>query len=151
MTELVEAKGFYPYYPELHYTLPPKKYPIPNDYSVKTTWKHAENQQTVQCKIKYKNGQPEFQILYGTFFEFEVKSNTSVSKAVENYEKAITRNSNKKGSLSGPLLFGLQLQKLRTVRELQARQHIKPAEQYSQKTLIRHAKEFATILKQEFI
>ncbi|CAG8627462.1 4243_t:CDS:2, partial [Racocetra fulgida] len=88
----------------------------------------AENQQTVQCKIKYKNGQPEFQILYGTFFEFEVKSNTSVSKAVKNYKKAITRNSNKN-----------------------ARQHIKPAEQYSQKTLIKHAKEFATILKQEFI
>ncbi|CAG8765918.1 23781_t:CDS:2, partial [Racocetra persica] len=124
----IEAEGFYPNALELRYTLPPKKYPIPDDYSIKTTWE-----------------------LYGTSFEYEIESNISATNAATNYEKAINMNTNKKSLLSGPLLFGLQLQKLRTIREFHVRQHItKPMEQYSETTLRKRAKEIATIQK-EFI
>ncbi|CAG8757781.1 13270_t:CDS:2 [Cetraspora pellucida] len=133
----IENEGFYPY--ELCYTLPPKKYPIPNNYSVKTTWRHSVNRK------------PEFQILYGASFEFEDNSNISASRAATDYEKAVNKSSNKISFLSGPLLFRLQLQKLHTIREFQVKHHIiKLVEQYSQKTLIRRAKEIATTLKQGF-
>ncbi|CAG8703704.1 7896_t:CDS:1, partial [Cetraspora pellucida] len=48
------AEGFYPHTSELRYTLPPKKHPIPDNYSVKTTWGYGKNRRTVQCKIKRK-------------------------------------------------------------------------------------------------
>ncbi|CAG8562182.1 17197_t:CDS:2 [Cetraspora pellucida] len=148
----LEAEGFYPHASELHFTLLPNKYPIPDNYSIKTSWGRGENQQTVQCKIKYKNRSPEFRILYSNSFEHEIKSNKSATKAATDYNKAINTNSNKKSLLSGPLLFGLQLQRLRTMREFRVRQHIiKPTEQYSQSTLRRHAKEIATTIKKEFI
>ncbi|CAG8668863.1 9226_t:CDS:2, partial [Racocetra fulgida] len=93
-----------------------------------------------------------FQILYGTSFEYEIESNISAINAATNYEKAININTNKKSLLSGPLLFGLQLQKLRTIREFCVRQHIiKPAEQYSETTLRKRAKEIATTIQKEFI
>ncbi|CAG8834549.1 2948_t:CDS:1, partial [Cetraspora pellucida] len=82
----IENEKFYPY--KLCYTLPPKKYSIPNNYSVKTTWGRAINRQTVQYKIKYKDRKPEFQILYSASFKFEVKSNISASRAATDYEKA---------------------------------------------------------------
>ena len=49
----IEAEGFYPHASELCYTLPPRKYPIPDEYCVKTSWGCEENQRTVQCEIKY--------------------------------------------------------------------------------------------------
>ncbi|CAG8728797.1 2498_t:CDS:2, partial [Racocetra fulgida] len=108
------AEEFYLHASELRYTLPPKKYLIPDDYFVKTTW--------------------------------------GLTNAATNYEKAINMNTNKKSLLSGPLLFGLQLQKLRTIREFHVKQHIiKPTEQYSETTLRKHAKEIATTIQKEFI
>ncbi|CAG8846220.1 15476_t:CDS:1, partial [Racocetra persica] len=40
------AEGFYPNASQLCYTSLSKKYPIPNNYSVRTSWGHGENQQT---------------------------------------------------------------------------------------------------------
>ncbi|CAG8787932.1 36622_t:CDS:1, partial [Racocetra persica] len=132
------AEGFYLHVSELHYTLPPKKYPIPNNYFIKTTWRRGKNQKTVQCKINYINRKPEFQILYGASFEFKIKSNVLASRAATNYKKAINNNLNKKFGLSRPLLFRLQLQKLQIIREFQAKQYrIKPIDQYTRTTLWR--------------
>ncbi|CAI2193417.1 8804_t:CDS:1, partial [Funneliformis geosporum] len=47
----------------------------------------GENQRTVQCEIKYKNGRPEFQLMFGTFSEHVIKSNTSATKAATDYGK----------------------------------------------------------------
>ncbi|CAG8435379.1 3765_t:CDS:2 [Scutellospora calospora] len=153
----IEAEGFYPNASQLHYTSSPKKYSIPNNYSVRTSWGCGKNQQTVQCKIVYKNGSPEFQIQFGTFFENEIKSCISATTAATNYEKAI----NKTSRLSGILLFGLQLQTLKNIRESRyswsayakdIRQDlIKPAIQCSQSALDKRAKDVAAIIKEKFI
>ncbi|CAI2199137.1 20233_t:CDS:2, partial [Funneliformis geosporum] len=66
----IEAEGFYPKISEL------------------STWGRGKNQQTVQCKIKYKNGNPEFQILFVSDFEHVIKSNKSASKIATDYNKA---------------------------------------------------------------
>ncbi|CAG8727015.1 7166_t:CDS:2, partial [Dentiscutata heterogama] len=41
-------EGSYLYSSILCYTLPPKNYPIPDNYSVKTTWGREKSQQTIQ-------------------------------------------------------------------------------------------------------
>ncbi|CAG8499084.1 4529_t:CDS:2, partial [Scutellospora calospora] len=150
----IEAEGFYLNASKLHYTLPPKKHPISDNYSVITSWGRGKNQQTIQCKIVYVNGKPEFQIRFGTFFEHEIKSSISATTAATNYEKAI----NKTSRLSGSLLFGLQLQILKNIRESRPKQYlpampylIKPSEQYSQSTLDRRAKDIAEMIKKEFV
>ncbi|CAI2183146.1 9381_t:CDS:2, partial [Funneliformis geosporum] len=43
-----KTEEFYPKISELYYTLPSKKYPIPDNLSIKTTWGRRNNQQTVQ-------------------------------------------------------------------------------------------------------
>ncbi|CAG8794835.1 23193_t:CDS:2, partial [Cetraspora pellucida] len=50
------AEGSYPHYSILCYTLPPKEYPISDNYSIKTTWRREKKQQTIQCEIEYKDG-----------------------------------------------------------------------------------------------
>ncbi|CAG8545974.1 28682_t:CDS:2 [Dentiscutata erythropus] len=98
-----KTKGFYPNALKLCYTLPSNKYPIPNNYSLKTSQRRDKNQKTVQCKIEYKDEKPKFQIQYGTFFKYKIKLDILATTAATNYEKAI----NKTSQLSGILLFGL--------------------------------------------
>ncbi|CAI2177265.1 14592_t:CDS:2, partial [Funneliformis geosporum] len=110
----IETEGFYPKISELCYTLPPKKYPIPDNLSIKkTTWGN---------KIKYKNGNPEFQILFGSDFEH---------------------------FFIWTITIWITTSKLRESRVKQ--NLIKPAEQYSQSSLNNRAKEIGTIIKKEFI
>ncbi|CAG8450087.1 15658_t:CDS:2 [Dentiscutata erythropus] len=101
------------------YTLPSKNYPIPDNYSVKTTWRH---------KKVYK----QFNLLK---IKFHLQAVNSSNKSV----------------LSGPLLFGLQLQTLKKVREPWDKRIVKPTEQCSEQTFKRHTKNIRTIIKEKFI
>ncbi|CAG8559504.1 6088_t:CDS:2 [Funneliformis caledonium] len=80
------SKGFYPHVSELCHTLSPTKYPIPNSYSVKTSWDAEKVNKQFDVKL---NGKPEFQILFGIFFENEIKSNMSYTKAATGSEMII--------------------------------------------------------------
>ncbi|CAG8694024.1 15498_t:CDS:2 [Dentiscutata erythropus] len=121
-------EGFYPHFSILCYILPPKNCPIPDNYSIKTTWRRRKNQRTVQCEIEYKNGHSEFRILFGKHI---FKSDESASKVATEYNK---------------------LQTLNEARKSRSKRTVKPANQYSQKSLENCAKKkIATTIKENFI
>ncbi|RHZ67819.1 hypothetical protein Glove_299g3 [Diversispora epigaea] len=99
---------------------------------------------SIRCEINYDNNIHifQFQIKYGPDFQQVVSSNISPSTVASIYEK--TLNPNTKTTISGPLLFGLQLNAKR-------RGHlIKPALNCVLSTLEKRAKKIGTIIQSNF-
>ncbi|CAJ0750782.1 24392_t:CDS:2 [Entrophospora sp. SA101] len=124
-------------YPEKVLTGPKSKNSV-----IKTTWGRAANKQTVCCKINYVDGIPQFCIEYGFNFQNVIFSTKSPSDAALNYERALKPGT--KATISGPLVFGLQLNSVQKAREARRRGHlIKPANNCVQSTLEKRAKKIA--------
>ncbi|CAJ0747305.1 15168_t:CDS:2 [Entrophospora sp. SA101] len=119
-----------------------QQYKIPHNYIVETTWGRAANKRTVRCKINYVDGIPQFCIEYGFNFQNVIFSTKSPSDAALNYERALKPGT--KATISGPLVFGLQLNSVQKAREARRRGHlIKPANNCVQSTLEKRAKKIA--------
>ncbi|CAJ0850696.1 13045_t:CDS:2, partial [Entrophospora sp. SA101] len=112
-------------------------YPLVNNitYKERVNNQRKSNKQTVHCKINYVDGIPQFCIEYGFNFQNVIFSTKSSSDAALNYERA---------TISGPLVFGLQLNSVQKAREARRRGHlIKPANNCVQSILKKHAKKIA--------
>ncbi|CAJ0630207.1 5933_t:CDS:2 [Entrophospora sp. SA101] len=119
-----------------------QQYKIPHNYIVETTWGRAANKRTVRCKINYVDGIPQFCIECGFNFQNVIFSTKSPSDAALNYERALKPGT--KATISGPLVFGLQLNSVQKAREARRRGHlIKPANNCVQSTLEKRAKKIA--------
>ena len=66
---------------------PIKKYKIPHDYVVETTWGRAAKKRTIRCEIEYVNTIPQFRIRYGSNFQHIVSSTLSTTNAALKYEQ----------------------------------------------------------------
>jgi len=80
-------EGRYPSKAILAYTLPPKKYKIPDNYKIETTWGRGNNQCTIQCLINYVDDKPFFQIWFGNHFERDVSSVKSATDTANLFHK----------------------------------------------------------------
>ncbi|CAG8740264.1 1460_t:CDS:2 [Gigaspora margarita] len=112
-TYIIKKEGVYPSHNILVTTSSPNKKltkKIPNNYIAITTWGRGKNKKTIRCSIKYKDKKPEFIIDHGNEFTETVTSTLSASKAALIYLQAC--NPNSKATISGPLVFGLQLETL---------------------------------------
>ncbi|UZO15790.1 uncharacterized protein OCT59_007205 [Rhizophagus irregularis] len=107
---------------------------IPHGYIVETTWEHTSKKKTIRCEIVYINEIPQFRIKYGSNFQYVVFSSKSPSDAAYNYERALKPET--KATLSGSLVFGLQLKSVKKARESRKRGNlIKPAINCTSSTL----------------
>ncbi|RHZ79627.1 hypothetical protein Glove_143g87 [Diversispora epigaea] len=152
---LIIKEGVYSNQPEL--SIPRKtsrhlqSYKILYDYIVETTWGRATKKRTVHCEIDFDNDSHTFQfkIKYGSNFQHIIFSDKSTSNAALLYEQAL--NPNSKATISGPLLFGLQLSSVQRERELKRRGNlIKPAINCTSSTLDKRAKKIATNVQSHF-
>ncbi|CAB5190847.1 unnamed protein product [Rhizophagus irregularis] len=124
---------------------PVQQYKIPHGYIVETTWGRASKKKTIRCEIDYINEIPQFRIKYGSNFQYVVFSSKSPSDAAYNYERALKPET--KATLSGPLVFGLQLKSVKKARESRKRGNlIKPAINCTSSTLEKRAKKIASKL-----
>ncbi|PKC57799.1 hypothetical protein RhiirA1_497283 [Rhizophagus irregularis] len=120
-----------------------KTYKIPHGYVVKTTWGRAAKKRTVCCEIDYINAIPQFRIKYGSNFQHVISSTKSATDAAIKYERSLKPGT--KAKISGPILFGLQLDSVRKARESRKRGNlIKPAINCTPSTLEKRAKKLAT-------
>ncbi|RHZ53505.1 hypothetical protein Glove_441g3 [Diversispora epigaea] len=133
---VIIKEGVYPDQPKFS---APKKtgksYKILYDYVVETSWGRATKKRIVRCEIDYNNNTHTFQfkIKYGPNFE------------------QIALNSGSKTTISGPLLFGLQLSSVQKERESKRRGNlIKPALNCISSTLDKRAKKIATNVQLNF-
>ncbi|RHZ71616.1 hypothetical protein Glove_256g128 [Diversispora epigaea] len=130
---------------------PVKLYKIPHNYIIETTWGRKTKKRTVHCEIDYNNETHTFQfrIKYGSNFQNIISSNKSTSNAASLYEQAL--NPDLKATISGPLLFGLQLSSVQKERESKRRGNlIKPALNCTSSTLEKRAKKIATNIQSNF-
>ncbi|RHZ54984.1 hypothetical protein Glove_421g24 [Diversispora epigaea] len=79
-------------------------YPLDNRILYKEIRK---KKRTVQCEIEYIDNKPQYYIKYGSNFEHIISSYKSSSNVANNLIR--TLNPETKALISGPLLFGLQL------------------------------------------
>ncbi|PKY34392.1 hypothetical protein RhiirB3_454046, partial [Rhizophagus irregularis] len=115
----------------------------------KTTWGHASKKKTIRCEIDYINEIPQFRIKYGSNFQYVVFSSKSPSDVAYNYERALKPET--KATLSGPLVFGLQLKSVKKARESRKRGNlIKPAINCTSSTLEKCAKKIASKVRASF-
>ncbi|RGB21883.1 hypothetical protein C1646_777066 [Rhizophagus diaphanus] len=115
----------------------------------KITWGRASKKKTVRCEIDYINEIPQFHIKYGSNFQHVVSSIKSPSDAAFNYERALKTET--KATLSGPLMFELQLKSVQKVREFRKRGNlIKPAINCTSLTLKKRAKKVASKVQASF-
>ncbi|CAB4434855.1 unnamed protein product [Rhizophagus irregularis] len=128
---------------------PVQQYKIPHGYIVETTWGRASKKKTIRCEIDYINEIPQFRIKYGSNFQYVVFSSKSPSDAAYNYERALKPET--KATLSGPLVFGLQLKSVKKARESRKRGNlIKPAINCTSSTLEKRAKKIASKVRASF-
>ncbi|PKC59226.1 hypothetical protein RhiirA1_445502 [Rhizophagus irregularis] len=128
---------------------PVQQYKIPHGYIVETTWGRASKKKTIRCEIDYINEIPQFRIKYGSNFQYVVFSSKSPSDAAYNYERALKPET--KATLSGPLVFGLQLKSVKKARESRKRGNlIKPAINCTSSTLEKCAKKIASKVRASF-
>ncbi|CAG8479138.1 12979_t:CDS:2 [Gigaspora margarita] len=121
---------------------PFQEYKIPDKYAVITEWGRGKNHRIVYCQIDYIDNKPQFLIKYRVNFENIVISTKSTSQAALLYEKAIKPSS--KSTISGPLVFGLQLKTVQKVRESYNKsRQVKPANQCTEMTLKKRAKQIS--------
>ncbi|RHZ69752.1 hypothetical protein Glove_279g49 [Diversispora epigaea] len=124
-------------------------YKIPHNYVVKTTWGRGKKKRTVQCEIEYIDNKLQYYIKYGSNFEHIISSNKSSSNVANNLIR--TLNPETKALISGPLLFGLQLDSVRKARNAKKKGNlIKQSENCSLSTLEKRAKKIATKTKASF-
>ncbi|CAG8771672.1 32238_t:CDS:1, partial [Racocetra persica] len=83
----VIKEGTYPNKSLLAHTLPPNKYPIPDDYTIETTWGRGNNQCTIRCSINYNKEGPVFYIYFGKYFEYEVFSIKTATDSANLFHK----------------------------------------------------------------
>ncbi|CAB4461463.1 unnamed protein product [Rhizophagus irregularis] len=122
---------------------------IPHGYIVETTWGHASKKKTIRCEIDYINEIPQFRIKYGSNFQYVVFSSKSPSDVAYNYERALKPET--KATLSGPLVFGLQLKSVKKARESRKKSNlIKPAINCTSSTLEKCAKKIASKVRASF-
>ncbi|GBC47773.2 hypothetical protein GLOIN_2v1788738 [Rhizophagus irregularis DAOM 181602=DAOM 197198] len=115
----------------------------------KTTWGRASKKKTIRCEIDYINEIPQFRIKYGSNFQYVVFLSKSPSDAAYNYERALKPET--KATLSGPLVFGLQLKSVKKARESRKRGNlIKPAINCTSSTLEKRAKKIASKVRASF-
>ncbi|POG66169.1 hypothetical protein GLOIN_2v1780831 [Rhizophagus irregularis DAOM 181602=DAOM 197198] len=115
----------------------------------KTTWGRASKKKTIRCEIDYINEIPQFRIKYGSNFQYVVFSSKSPSDAAYNYERALKPET--KATLSGPLVFGLQLKSVKKARESRKRGNlIKPAINCTSSTLEKRAKKIASKVRANY-
>ncbi|CAG8811776.1 32206_t:CDS:2 [Gigaspora margarita] len=98
-----------------------KKIKIPNNYIIITTWGCGKNKRTICCSIKHKDKNPEFIINHGDKFTETVISILSASNAALIYLQLCDPNS--KTTISGSLVFGLQLETLNKIPKTKKRLH----------------------------
>ncbi|KAF0332919.1 hypothetical protein F8M41_018429, partial [Gigaspora margarita] len=123
------SEGKYPPESKLLYTKKPKAYKIPNKYIVQTSYGKEKNQKMVTCLISYYGGKAKFRVVYSDKSADYVESKESPSAAANLYQKIIEqkikKNLNKENQKktsatkwNGVLLFGLQLQQIKDIREI---------------------------------
>ncbi|CAG8497504.1 2729_t:CDS:2 [Scutellospora calospora] len=135
------SEGQYPSDNKLAYTKKPGQYKIPNNYKVETTY-GKQIQKTILCSIKYHGQKPVFHIKYGENLAEQVESDKSATTAANAYQAVKSDKlplaelnsdqkivNNKGTKWNGALLFGLQLQQIKEVRE--ARQIARGIKPYS--------------------
>ncbi|CAB4479601.1 unnamed protein product [Rhizophagus irregularis] len=111
--------------------------------------KSLQDSKTIRCEIDYINEIPQFRIKYGSNFQYVVFSSKSPSDAAYNYERALKPET--KATLSGPLVFGLQLKSVKKARESRKRGNlIKPAINCTSSTLEKCAKKIASKVRASF-
>ncbi|POG83092.1 hypothetical protein GLOIN_2v1469570 [Rhizophagus irregularis DAOM 181602=DAOM 197198] len=102
---IVIQEGIYP--PAVNYTEAPNYFPIPDNYTIKTTWGRANNSCTIQCSIYYVEEKPHYLICFGDNLQYQVFSAQSPFDASVELHKIITPD--RRTAVSGVHLFGLQL------------------------------------------
>ncbi|CAG8635940.1 2641_t:CDS:2, partial [Funneliformis caledonium] len=95
----------------------PNSFPLPDNYEVLTTWEKKAN--VVKCSIEYENSKPIFRIYYGDKFDQVLETTQSCTATATQIQKKL--NPNTRTLLSDTLLFGVQLQILRTAHETRTR------------------------------
>ncbi|CAG8728717.1 4805_t:CDS:2, partial [Dentiscutata erythropus] len=105
---------------------------------------HGTKHKIVYCQIDYIDNKPQFLIKYGVNFENTILSTKSTSQAALLYENIyyyIAINSSSKTTISGSLVFGLQLKTVQKVRKSYNKlRQVKPANQYTETTLENRAR-----------
>ncbi|GBB94190.1 hypothetical protein RclHR1_23080001 [Rhizophagus clarus] len=126
-----------------------KTYKIPHGYVVKTTWSRASKKQTICREIDYINAVPQFHIKYDSNFQYVVSSTKSVTNAAIKYEPLLKPGT--KAKISGPILFGLQLDSIRKAHESRKRGNlIKPAINCTSSILEKRIKKLAIKIQSNF-
>jgi hypothetical protein len=81
-------EGFYPPAEILAYSKRGKKYKIPDEYIVETTWgKPNKTRQTLKCTIKYDQNEPVFRAYYGEKFDKILESRRSCTDVATQYQR----------------------------------------------------------------
>ncbi|CAG8640410.1 3524_t:CDS:2, partial [Cetraspora pellucida] len=120
----IKVEGFYPNVSKLCYILAPKKYLIPNNYFMKTSWKHGENISATIVATNYMKAINKTSRLFGPLLfglQLQILKNIRKSRTGQYSIKPISQNL------------------------------IKRVNQCSELILNRHAKNIATIIKDKFI
>ncbi|PKY61388.1 hypothetical protein RhiirA4_486285 [Rhizophagus irregularis] len=69
---VVIQEGIYP--PAVNYTEASNYFPIPDNYTIKTTWGRANNSRTIQCSIYYVEEKLHYLICFGDNLQYQVFS-----------------------------------------------------------------------------
>ncbi|PKC53555.1 hypothetical protein RhiirA1_479071 [Rhizophagus irregularis] len=135
---IVIQEGIYP--PAVNYTEAPNYFPIPDNYTIKTTWGRANNSRTIQCSIYYVEEKPHYLICFGDNLQYQVFSAQSPFDASVELHKIITPD--RRTAVSGVHLFGLQLKCINRNRKGRPRE-LKLHKESSKTTQIKRAKGLA--------
>ncbi|POG69340.1 hypothetical protein GLOIN_2v1777166 [Rhizophagus irregularis DAOM 181602=DAOM 197198] len=123
----------YPISPEIIYYAP-NYFPIPDNYTIKTTWGRANNSCTIQCSIYYVEKKPHYLICFGDNLQYQVFQ--------LNHHLMLLLNYTKRTAVSGVHLFGLQLKCINRNHKGRPRE-LKLHKESSKTTQIKRAKGLA--------
>ncbi|CAG8534028.1 2289_t:CDS:2 [Scutellospora calospora] len=139
------SEGVYPTANKLAWTKKPNPYKIPDQYIVQTSYGKKSKHTTITCTIDYIENKPHFFVKFGDSLNDFVMSDQSASCAANAYQKEIDKCQTsqieenppkriKKGitKWSGVLLFGLQLQQIKEIREKKYIHNLKPFDKLSE-------------------
>ncbi|CAI2183914.1 17528_t:CDS:2 [Funneliformis geosporum] len=122
------------------------RFPLSNDYEVITKWGKGKSN-TVKYSIYYENSKLVFKIYYNDNFDQILETTQLCINRATQVQKILHPDNN--SLISGTLLFGMQLQVLKTSREKRIKK-LKPYENITEKTRNERAQHFAECTRSAF-